>query len=68
MAICTGYCLWNSMREREPPAEPPADGLSSIDHREIKYKMVKCTNQEQRFLFRFKSIIKSMYIAYIEMI
>lgn len=64
MVVCTGYCLWNSMREREAPA----DGLSSIDHREIKYKMVKCTNQKQQFLFRFKRIIKSMYIAYIEMI
>ncbi len=44
MVICTGYCLWNSMREREDPA----DGLSSIDHSETKYKTEKCTNQEQQ--------------------
>lgn len=32
------------MREREDPA----DGLSSIDHSETKYKTEKCTNQEQQ--------------------
>ena len=42
MVVCTGYCLWNSMREREAPAE----GLSSIDYKKKKDKMVKCTNPD----------------------
>lgn len=42
MVVCTGYCLWNSMREREAPA----DGLSSIDYKKKKDKMVKCTNPD----------------------